>query len=57
MSGYRNSGLTEAAYEDREALQRAARVLNDRWGDDGDATFLSGSLADWIARVDWEEER
>lgn len=56
MSGYAHSGLTEDAYEDREALQRAVRILNKRWGDDGDATFVAGSLTDWIERVNWENE-
>jgi len=57
VSGYRNSGLSEGAYEDRETLRQAVRILNTRWGDDGDATFVSGSLNDWINRIDWEEEK
>ena len=52
MSG----GLGDAAYEDRLALERAVEIINTRWGDDGDATFVSGSLADWIRRVDWSRE-
>ena len=57
MSGYANSGLTEDAYEDRAILERAVKIINARWGDDGDATFTAGTLADWIRRVDWEEEK
>jgi hypothetical protein len=57
VSGYKNSGLTEEAYEDRATLEKAVFIINARWGDDGDATFLSGTLADWIRRVDWEEEK
>lgn len=31
MSGYRNSGLTQEQYEDRQALLDAASVIEMRW--------------------------
>lgn len=31
MSGYRNSGLTEQQYEDREVLRSAMEVIERRW--------------------------
>lgn len=31
MSGYKNSGLTREAYEDRDLLREAAAVIERRW--------------------------
>jgi hypothetical protein len=50
MSGYRNSGLTEQEFEDREALKRAIEVIGRLWAG---RTVTKGSLA--IMAVEIEE--
>jgi hypothetical protein len=53
MSGYRHSGMTEQAYRDREALREAVEILN-RYECEDDTAHVSGTLSDWINRVDWD---
>lgn len=57
MSGYRNSGLSRVAYEDRATLQRAMEVINRRWPDGRVPRFVSDTLADWIKTTDWEDDQ